>query len=155
MELPPGHEFPEMRHLHRVAEGGECEPLRPEFSELPCFRNVCVGRDIQEVVVDDQPEVEETLGGRWRRPISDMRDMPDDLGGEILPRAGGLALEGVHSDVGVVSDGVGEGVGAVEADVEDGEGRRRHCAGVTAIWEVTDRDDRVSHPELPPTLRGS
>ena len=54
--------------------------------------------------------------------------------------------------MGVVSDGVGEDVGAVEADVEDGEGRGRHCAGVTAIWEVTDRDDRLSQLQLPPTL---
>ena len=33
----------------------------------------------------------------------------------------------------------------VVADVGGGVRRGRHCAGVTGLWEVTDRDDRVSH----------
>ena len=70
-----------------------------------------------------------------------MEDMPDNLCGEILPRTGGLAFGLEHRCVCAVRDGVH----AVYGSVGGGGGRGRHCAGVTAIWEVTDRDDRVSH----------
>lgn len=66
--------------------------------------------------------------------------MPDDLSGEMLPRPGGLALVNVHRRVVGVADD--------EEDVRDVVGdvvcRGRHCAGVTGLWEVTDRDKAMS-----------
>lgn len=70
-----------------------------------------------------------------------MSDMPDDLSRKMLPRAGGLAL--VYMLHGIVFAVVDDEY-VVGSDVEGGLHRGRHCAGVTAIWEVTDRDKAVS-----------